>query len=1446
MSVLKQNNTYKYFVLFFLFCLFCLSIFFLTKKNNTIDCSGDWKDWSICDVNTGTKTRMYEMKIPNSKGAETCPGTETIKCNIDCSINWNNWTNCDEITGTKTRTYEIIIPKWNDGIICPELQAPQTIKCDVDCSVDWNNWTECDRGITFRTYKMRIPKLNNGKDCPQPEFILCPVDCSWNWTNWNDCNANTGERSRTINIIKDQLNDGKCPGPQLQTILCPVDCSWNWSNWNDCNTNTGQRSRIINKIIIEKRNNGKTCPQPQTVNCNVDCSWNWTNWNDCNANTGQRSRTNYRIIEKRNNGITCPYLEPQTILCPVDCSWNWYDWNDCNANTGQRSRTMYRIINPLYGGKNCPEPQIVNCSVDCSWNWYDWNDCNVNTGQRTRTNYRIIEQRNGGITCPLPQTVNCDIDCSWNWSNWNICNVITGQRTRTINRTIQKWNEGSNCPVPEIETLLCDVDCSWNWYNWNDCNANTGQRSRTMYRIIEPRNNGIICPLTVSQTVNCPVDCSWNWYDWNDCNVNTGQRSRTMYRIIEPRNNGIICPLTVSQTVNCPVDCSWNWYDWNNCNVNTGQRTRLINRRIIQEKNNGKSCPTSETIKCDVDCSWNWNIWNDCNANTGQTSRTIYRIIQSRNGGIICPQLEPQTINCPVDCSWNWYDWNDCNVNTGQRTRLINRRIIEEKNNGKSCPISETINCNIDCSWNWSNWSDWKDSCAITGKITRTIGRIINPLKNNGKDCPTLQAMDCPLITDISGTGITSGDITTDNSKHKFMIFTSEISSFTVRSGGIMCDILMIGGGGIGGRRSSDFKEGGGGGAGACIVAIGHILPGGVCVVTVGETGTFGETGTVGETGYDSSISVGRTTLYLAKGGGRGGAYTYNGVYDAKRLPDIYKGYDGYPGGCGGGACASNPLGGGGNVVNTNIVNGFPDIGPTIQPTYAVFGNKGGYINQQGNMSLGGGGIGEAAPNDGQKLRSGGAGKNDAIISLKTYNFKSYFANNNRFGDISGYIGSGGSGNGGYGAQILSGLENTGSGGGGGGGNGGSGIVIIRYREIKKIYSVYSCGRNNYGQLGHGHTTLLNTPTLIQHFVDYNISITNISGYAYNTIFLDSTGKVYGCGDNGHGQLGQSNYNDLTVPTLIQYFVNNNIIITNIACCYYDTIFLDSTGQVYSCGLNNYGQLGHGHRTRLITPTLIQYFVDNKIIIRNIACGSEHVLFLDSTGKVYSCGNNGYNANYAGWLQRYDYGQLGQSNYNNLNLPTLIQYFVDYNIIIKNVTCGNRHTIFLDSTGKVYGCGYNGLGQLGQSNYNDLNVPTLIQYFVNNNIIITNIACCYDDTIFLDSTGKVYSCGYNNHGQLGHGNKDEYYVPTLIQYFVDNNIIIRNIACGSEHVLFLDSTDKVYSCGNNRSRQLGLGDTTSYYTTPTIIPFFSPNNYSIDNIYSTGSNTSMFIRYEYQ
>ena len=272
---------------------------------------------------------------------------------------------------------------------------------------------------------------------------------------------------------------------------------------------------------------------------------------------------------------------------------------------------------------------------------------------------------------------------------------------------------------------------------------------------------------------------------------------------------------------------------------------------------------------------------------------------------------------------------------------------------------------------------------------------------------------------------------------------------------------------------------------------IGHQLPSGLCNVTVGDGGVYNNH--FYNYGGDSLISVDDNTLYLTKGGGCGARAFYSGVN----------------GGCGGGAAQSfnRMKGTGGSAVSENIINGVNGIGPIIQTTYAVLGNKGG--NQDDSTIFtdnaiygtnkscpGGGGIGSIAANHDAVLEAGpgGDGLNEVRINDISYNFKSYFANDNPFGhNDNGYIGGGGGGasffsltqapggigGGGKGTSNLyvnyswreslkdfyslnpnnpttgptSGAMNTGSGGGGGGfysrsgdSSGGSGIVNIRYR----------------------------------------------------------------------------------------------------------------------------------------------------------------------------------------------------------------------------------------------------------------------------------------------------------------------------------------------------------------------------------------------------------------
>ena len=60
---------------------------------------------------------------------------------------------------------------------------------------------------------------------------------------------------------------------------------------------------------------------------------------------------------------------------------------------------------------------------------------------------------------------------------------------------------------------------------------------------------------------------------------------------------------------------------------------------------------------------------------------------------------------------------------------------------------------------------------------------------------------------------------------------------------------------------------------------------------------------------------------------------------------------------------------------------------------------------------------------------------------------------------------------------------------------------------------------------------------------------------------------------------------------------------------------------------------------------------------------------------------------------------------------------------------------------------------------------------------------------------SVHSCGEGSSGRLGHGNTSDKNTPTLIQYFVDNTITISQVSAGHDHSIFLATNGNVYSCG---------------------------------------------------
>jgi len=141
----------------------------------------------------------------------------------------------------------------------------------------------------------------------------------------------------------------------------------------------------------------------------------------------------------------------------------------------------------------------------------------------------------------------------------------------------------------------------------------------------------------------------------------------------------------------------------------------------------------------------------------------------------------------------------------------------------------------------------------------------------------------------------------------------------------------------------------------------------------------------------------------------------------------------------------------------------------------------------------------------------------------------------------------------------------------------------------------------------------------------------------------------------------------------------------------------------------------------------------------------------------------------------------------------------------------NLHSLVLLNDGTVKSFGYNTTGQLGLGNITNLDTPTLIPNLTN----VKQTSCGYDYSLVLLNDGTLYSFGNNTDGQLGLGNTTTpISTPTLIPGLTN----VKQIVGCNNHSLAVLNDGTVKGWGYNAQGELGLGNTTTPYKTPTIIP----------------------------
>lgn len=164
--------------------------------------------------------------------------------------------------------------------------------------------------------------------------------------------------------------------------------------------------------------------------------------------------------------------------------------------------------------------------------------------------------------------------------------------------------------------------------------------------------------------------------------------------------------------------------------------------------------------------------------------------------------------------------------------------------------------------------------------------------------------------------------------------------------------------------------------------------------------------------------------------------------------------------------------------------------------------------------------------------------------------------------------------------------------------------------------SLFSWGRGDDGQLGHGDKNPQRQPRLVEAFAHKDITSVALRGS--HAIALDSKGTVYTWGRGDDGQLGTGTRSELA-PRKVRRL--SHVHVCEVACGRMMTIAISSgpsSSEVYAWGCNDDGSTGHGVGVVNEYPKAIANLSD--VEIQSISCGSRHTLLATKNGDLYTWG----------------------------------------------------------------------------------------------------------------------------------------------------------------------------------------------------------------------------------
>jgi alpha-tubulin suppressor-like RCC1 family protein len=156
-----------------------------------------------------------------------------------------------------------------------------------------------------------------------------------------------------------------------------------------------------------------------------------------------------------------------------------------------------------------------------------------------------------------------------------------------------------------------------------------------------------------------------------------------------------------------------------------------------------------------------------------------------------------------------------------------------------------------------------------------------------------------------------------------------------------------------------------------------------------------------------------------------------------------------------------------------------------------------------------------------------------------------------------------------------------------------------------------------------------------------------------------------------------------------------------------------------------------------------------------------------------------------------------------VNMPTRLAEISSQGV--RQIACGDSHTLALAESGDVYAWGGGRSGQLGLGKRRSYPAPQLVWGMMRKGV--RQIGAGANHSAALTYNGYLFTWGSSSVGQLGHGNRRTMLQPTMVEALEaearERSSTVRLVGCGRRHTVAVLANGDLYLWGRPDSGILG-------------------------------------------